>query len=108
MPVMRSAALLTGSFEPLSRDGMSNGRLFMLHLHPWLSGQPFRIRYLDTALGTLMRRHGVWAASGRKIIDWYRQHPAVASSGVSLQLGLTTDRNLGTAADGPPASSSHA
>src|SRR5919106_2450263 len=79
MPVTRYAALLTDSFEQLYRDGRSNGRLFMLHLHPWLSGQPFRVRYLDTALGTIMRRHRVWAASGSKIVDWYRQHPAVAS-----------------------------
>ena len=101
IPVTHYAVLLTDSFEPLSRDGRSNGRLFMLHRHPWLSGQPFRIRSLDTALGTLMRRHGVWAASGRKIIDGYRQHPAVASSCASLRLGLTAYRNLGIAADGP-------
>jgi allantoinase len=79
VPVTRYAALLADSFEQLYRDGRHNGRLFMLHLHPWLSGQPFRIRYLDTALATIMRRHGVWAASGSAIIDWYQQHPAVAS-----------------------------
>jgi allantoinase len=79
VPVTRYAALLIDSFEQLYRDGRHNGRLFMLHLHPWLSGQPFRIRYLDTALGTMMRRRGVWATSGSRIIDWYRQHPAVAS-----------------------------
>jgi allantoinase len=79
VPVTRYATLLIDSFEQLYRDGRHNGRLFMLHLHPWLSGQPFRIRYLDTALGTMMRRRGVWATSGSRIIDWYRQHPAVAS-----------------------------
>ena len=79
MPVTRYAALLIDSFEQLYRDGRHNGRLFMLHLHPWLSGQPFRIRYLDTALGTMMRRRGVWATSRNIIIYWYRQHPAVAS-----------------------------
>jgi allantoinase len=79
IPVTRYAALLVDSFEQLYRDGRHNGRLFMLHLHPWLSGQPFRIRYLDTALATIMRRHGVWAASGSAIIDWYQHHPAEAS-----------------------------
>jgi peptidoglycan/xylan/chitin deacetylase (PgdA/CDA1 family) len=79
VPITRYAALLVDSFEQLYRDGRHNGRLFMLHLHPWLSGQPFRIRYLDTALATIMRRHGVWAASGSTIIDWYQHHPAVAS-----------------------------
>jgi peptidoglycan/xylan/chitin deacetylase (PgdA/CDA1 family) len=59
VPVTRYAALLADSFEQLYRDGTQNGRLFMLHLHPWLSGQPFRTRYLDAALGTMIRRHGV-------------------------------------------------
>jgi hypothetical protein len=38
-------------------------------------GQPFRIRYLDEALGGMMRRQGVWAAHGAAIVDWFRQHP---------------------------------
>jgi peptidoglycan/xylan/chitin deacetylase (PgdA/CDA1 family) len=79
VPVTRYAEMLTDSFEQLYRDGARNGRLLVLHLHPWLSGQPFRIRYLDKALGTMLRRHGVWAASGSEIIDWYRQHPPVMS-----------------------------
>jgi len=79
VPVTRYAEMLTDSFEQLYRDGACNGRLLVLHLHPWLSGQPFRIRYLDKALGTIMHRHGVWAARGNEIIDWFRHHPPVAS-----------------------------
>jgi allantoinase len=79
MPVTRYAEMLQESFERLYLDGAQNGRLLVLHLHPWLSGQPFRIRYLDAALGTMMRRQGVWVASGSAIIDWYRQHPPVAT-----------------------------
>jgi allantoinase len=78
IPVTRYAELLTDGFDQLYRDGARNGRLLVLHLHPWLSGQPFRIRYLDKALGTMMRRHGVWTASGSEIIDWYQQHLPVA------------------------------
>ena len=36
----------------------------MLYLHPWLIGQPFRIGSLDAALGRIVRRQGVWAATG--------------------------------------------
>lgn len=74
VPVTRYAAMLQEGFEQLYRDGAQNGRLLVLHLHPWLSGQPFRIRYLDSALATMRRRQGIWAASGAEIIDWYRQH----------------------------------
>ena len=72
--VDRYGALLAESFATLYRDGAQNGRLLVLNLHPWLIGQPFRIGFLDAALGTIMRRQGVWAATGASIIDWYRRH----------------------------------
>jgi peptidoglycan/xylan/chitin deacetylase (PgdA/CDA1 family) len=78
VPVDRYATLLTDSFDVLYRDGASNGRLLVLHLHPWLIGQPFRIGFLDQALGVIMRRQRVWAASGATLIDWYRRHPAIS------------------------------
>ena len=50
----------------------------ILHLHPWLIGQPFRIGYLDEALRRIVRRQGVWAATGTEIIDWYRRERPVS------------------------------
>jgi allantoinase len=67
--------MLKQGFDTMYRDGSSNGRLMVLNLHPWLIGQPFRIGVLDDALGHIMRRQGVWAATGSEIIDWYRGHP---------------------------------
>jgi hypothetical protein len=78
VPVDRYATLLTDSMNVLFRDGAKNGRVLVLHLHPWLIGQPFRIGWLDEALGTIMRRQGVWAAHGTTIIDWYRRHAPVS------------------------------
>jgi peptidoglycan/xylan/chitin deacetylase (PgdA/CDA1 family) len=74
----RYARLLKESFATLYRDGARNGRVLVLNLHPWLIGQPFRIGYLDDALGDMMRRQRVWAATGAAIIDWYRNHPPAA------------------------------
>jgi hypothetical protein len=37
-------------------------------------GQPFRIGYLDTALGHILHHQSVWAATGSEIIDWYRRN----------------------------------
>jgi peptidoglycan/xylan/chitin deacetylase (PgdA/CDA1 family) len=78
LAIDRYAELLSESIDRLYRDGVRNGRLLGLNLHPWLIGQPFRIGYLDDALGTMMHRQGVWAATGAEIIDWYRQHPPAA------------------------------
>ena len=56
--------MIKETFETLYREGASNGRLLVLHLHPWLIGQPFRIGCLDAALGHIVRHQGVWAATG--------------------------------------------
>ena len=74
VPVNRYGELLMESFDGLYDDGARTGRLLVLHLHPWLIGQPFRIRYLDEALGHMRRQPHVWAAQGTAIIDWFREH----------------------------------
>ena len=78
VPIDRYGELLKESFDVLYHDGAQNGRLLVINLHPWLIGQPFRIGYLDDALGHMVRPQGVWAGTGREIIDWYRQSPPVA------------------------------
>ena len=71
----RYGQLLKDGFDTLYRDGERNGRVMVLNLHPWLIGQPFRIGFLDDALGHIFQRQGVWAATGSEIIDWFRSHP---------------------------------
>jgi len=71
--VDRYEQLLRESFDTLHRDGADSGRVLVLHLHPWLIGQPFRIGFLDAALGAMMQRQGVWAAHGSAIINWFRK-----------------------------------
>jgi peptidoglycan/xylan/chitin deacetylase (PgdA/CDA1 family) len=75
VPIRRYAEMLKDSFDTLYQDGAENGRLLTLNFHPWLMGQPFRIRYLHDAIGYIMRQPGVWTATGAEIIEWYRQHP---------------------------------
>jgi peptidoglycan/xylan/chitin deacetylase (PgdA/CDA1 family) len=69
--IERYKEMVQETFDTLYQDGASNGRLLVLHLHPWLIGQPFRIGCLDEALGHIMRQQGVWAGTGAEIIDWY-------------------------------------
>jgi allantoinase len=70
----RYKEMIQETFDTLHSEGATNARLLVLHLHPWLIGQPFRIGYLDQALGHIVQRQGVWTATGSEIIDWYRGH----------------------------------
>ncbi|MCZ6866702.1 MAG: polysaccharide deacetylase family protein, partial [Chloroflexi bacterium] len=73
IPVTRYTTMLKEGFDVMYRDGAESGRLLVLNLHPWLIGQPFRIAYLDSALGYMTARQGVWAATGSEVIDWFRR-----------------------------------
>jgi peptidoglycan/xylan/chitin deacetylase (PgdA/CDA1 family) len=70
----RYCELLKESFDTLFCDGVQNGRVLALNLHPWLIGQPFRIGFLEDALSYMMSHGGVWAATGSTIINWYRDN----------------------------------
>lgn len=61
------------AFDRIYQDSTTSGRLMVLHIHPWIMGQPFRIGYLDEALDYIVSRHSVWKASGDEIIDWYSE-----------------------------------
>ncbi len=67
--------MVKDSFDTIYQEGEENGRLMVLNLHPWLMGQPFRIRYLNYALDYMMGHIGVWAATGLEIVEWYRRNP---------------------------------
>lgn len=78
VPIKRYGELIKEAFDTIYRDSAQTGRVMVLNLHPWLIGQPFRIAHFDDALGDIMRRQGVWAETGSKIIDWYRSNPPQA------------------------------
>src|SRR5918994_1222371 len=59
-------------FDGLYADGATTGRLMVLHLHPWIMGQPWRIRHLDEVLGHITAHAGVWQATGSEIIHWFK------------------------------------
>jgi peptidoglycan/xylan/chitin deacetylase (PgdA/CDA1 family) len=69
----RWATVVCEAFDTLYREGADSGRLFMLPLHPWCIGQPFRMTYLHQVL-THIGKHGeIWATTGAEIAAWYRR-----------------------------------
>ena len=64
---------LTDQFDLLYREASpENGRVMEISLHPWVIGQPYRIRALEEALAHIMRHQGVWAATGSEILDAWK------------------------------------
>ncbi|MDP2718808.1 MAG: polysaccharide deacetylase family protein, partial [Dehalococcoidia bacterium] len=67
--------LIKDNFDVLYREGETTGRVMPIALHPFLSGVPYRIDWLDKALQYIREHEKVWFATGSEIIDWFRKHP---------------------------------
>lgn len=68
---------LIDQFDWLYREaGREGGRVMAISLHPWITGQPYRIRALEEALDHMLKHAGVWSATGAEILDaWTAQQP---------------------------------
>jgi allantoinase len=64
-------------FEQLYADSEKQPRVMGIPLHPMITGQPLRIKYLQRVIAEMKKLEGVWFATGSEIIDAYeRAHPA--------------------------------
>lgn len=59
------------AFDRLYAEGADNGMVMCLPLHPWCSGYPYRIRYLEQLLDYVMGHDGVWQATADDIAEHY-------------------------------------
>jgi peptidoglycan/xylan/chitin deacetylase (PgdA/CDA1 family) len=60
-------------FEWLYREAVtSGGRIVTLSLRPWISGVPHRIAAIEQVLDGMLRRGGVWSATGAEILACYK------------------------------------
>ncbi|AJE47857.1 polysaccharide deacetylase family protein [Celeribacter indicus] len=55
------------AFEGLHAEGAGNTRVFALHIHPWLSGQPSRFDRIEQMLERLAAAPDVWMADAAAI-----------------------------------------
>ena len=65
------ADTLRRQFDVLYEEGAESGRVMAICLHPFLIGQPHRIRALESALEYICGHDKVWKATGSEIIDHY-------------------------------------
>ncbi len=61
-------------FDVLYEEGAASGRVMPIALHPYLTGQAFRIGYLERALEYIQGHPDVWFATGGEIADWFYEH----------------------------------
>jgi peptidoglycan/xylan/chitin deacetylase (PgdA/CDA1 family) len=78
IPVDRWETMVTRACARLIEDGAASGRLLVLPLHPYLVGQPFRIRYLERALAAVAGSDGVWLATADDVVRSLTPDPGIS------------------------------
>ena len=59
-------------FDRLYAEGARQPRVMAIAVHPYISGVPHRIKYLEAAYDYIRRQKGVWLTTGEEISEWYR------------------------------------
>jgi allantoinase len=83
--------------EWLCEEGArTTSRMTCLALHPYVLGQPHRIKRLEHMLNFIKKRSDIWLATGLEIAQWYTANYLTAFQG-HLAVGepTMTDRALG-------------
>ncbi len=59
-------------FDRLYLDGAKAPRVMAISIHPFLTGVPHRIKYLEALYDYILGHEGVMMWTGSEILDWYR------------------------------------
>lgn len=63
--------MIRDQFDVLYEEGAESARVMCVALHPYLVGQPHRIRAFEEAVSYVLSHDGVWATTGEEIATWY-------------------------------------
>ncbi len=59
------------TFDRLHAEGANRAKIMAIAIHPYISGQPHRIKYLEAVYDHINRHEGVLHWNGVEILDWY-------------------------------------
>jgi allantoinase len=65
-------------FDRLYAEGENRAKIIALAIHPYISGQPHRIKYLEQIYDYVGRHEGVLHWNGEQILDWYEAQTGAA------------------------------
>ena len=66
--------MICDQFDVLYEEGERSGRVMAVALHSFLTGHPFRSKWLDRALDYITAHELVWLTTGGEIASWYYEH----------------------------------
>ncbi|WP_027578954.1 polysaccharide deacetylase family protein [Bradyrhizobium sp. Ai1a-2] len=72
MPSEQFLRRCVDQFDRLYQEGADNARVMAISIHPYITGVPHRIGYLEQILDHVIRHDDVALMTGSEVGDWYR------------------------------------
>ena len=64
-------------FDRLAAEGERSARIMAISIHPYLTGAPHRMRYLEELLAYIAKSGKARFMAGEDILDWWRTQPGL-------------------------------
>ncbi|HXP94602.1 MAG TPA: polysaccharide deacetylase family protein [Candidatus Binatia bacterium] len=64
--------MIRDQFDVLYEEAAETGKVMCVALHPYITGVPFRAKYLESALTYMREKKRVWFATGSEILAAYK------------------------------------
>lgn len=64
--------MIRDQFDVLYEEGRERPRIMSISVHPFISGHPFRMKHLESALAYIASHNDIWHTMGGEVNDWYR------------------------------------
>ncbi len=68
-------------FDRLYQEGATSAKVMAISIHPYLTGVPHRIKYLEALYDHILSHPGVVMWTGEQIMEWYRTQQGSAPAG---------------------------
>ncbi|MBW4668928.1 MAG: polysaccharide deacetylase family protein [Cyanomargarita calcarea GSE-NOS-MK-12-04C] len=67
------AQAIEDQFDQLWEEGQQQPRIMTIGLHPFIVGQPLRLKYLKQCLSHIKNKPNTWLTTGEGIYEWFNQ-----------------------------------
>jgi allantoinase len=71
------------TFDRLYKEGADTPRVMAISIHPYLTGVPHRIKYLEALYDHILAHDEIVVWTGEEILDWYTSETAGAEANAS-------------------------
>jgi peptidoglycan/xylan/chitin deacetylase (PgdA/CDA1 family) len=72
------------NFDQLYRESASRPKFMAIAIHPYITGQPFRIKYLEAVYDHMAKFQGVLHWTGEQILNWHAEQSPLDRKDLAL------------------------